>query len=242
VDNESNQHVLGIIPARGGSKGIPGKNVRLLSGQPLIAYTFEAARASRRLTRTILSTDSPEIADAGRRAGVEVPFLRPAELAGDDTPMALVIRHALDWLMREEGYQPGIVTLLQPTAPLRQAQHVDAALDMLLDSQADSVVSVTAVPGHYSPHWQFAIVDGEIRLWTGGALSEIITRRQELPPTYTRNGAIYAFWRRTFEQSGSMYGARCLAYVMPPNVSANIDSLEDWALTEYLLEERGKEL
>lgn len=227
---------LGIIPARGGSKGIPGKNVRLLAGRPLIVYTFDAAKGSQRLTRTILTTDSPEIADIARLVGVEVPLLRPTELAKDDTPTLAVIRHALDWLASTEAYFPDVVVILQPTAPLRRAKHIDEAVEMLLLSEADSVVSVTPVPGHYNPHWQFRIEDDVLRVFTGESLTQIIPRRQDLPTTYTRNGALYVFWHRTLEETGSIYGQRCSPYIMPPEVSINIDTLDDWILAEARLQ------
>lgn len=235
------RHILGIIPARGGSKGIPRKNVRLLAGRPLIHYTFTAARASRLLTRTILTTDSLEIAQLGTEAGVEVPMIRPARLAADDTPMRAVIGQALDWLAGGEGYVPDLVVILQPTAPLRAAEHIDQAIELLLTSDADSVVSVTPVPGHYNPHWQFRIEDGLLRTFTGEPLTGIITRRQELPVTYTRNGAVYCFRRVAWEETGSIYGTRCLPYVMPPDLSVNVDTMDDWSQAEaFLAESRGR--
>lgn len=232
---------LGLIPARAGSKGVPNKNLRSLCGRPLLEYTCEAARSSRRLTRTILSTDSVRMAEAGRDAGVEAPFLRPAEFAADDTPMKLVVRHALDWLEANETYSPDIVVLLQPTSPLRTGAQIDEAVDLLIASRADSVVSVTTVPAHYHPAWQFRVDDGELRLLSGEPIDRIITSRQMLPTTYTRNGAIYAFWRRTLTELGSFYGSRTMAYVMAHEDSVNIDSLEDWMLAEAYLDARKTE-
>ncbi len=152
---EKRLEILGLIPARGGSKGIPGKNLRLLGGRSLVARAVESGIKSLRLARLILSTDSEAIAEEGRRAGAEVPFLRPADLAKDDTPSSAVVVHALEWLERNEGRLPDILVLLQPTAPLRQARHIDEALELLVTSGARSVVSVTPVPGHYHPSWQF---------------------------------------------------------------------------------------
>ena len=232
---ENRLEILGIIPARGGSKGIPGKNLRELAGRPLLAYTTEAAKASRRLTRIILTTDSPEIAESGRQLGVEVPFLRPAELAQDASPTVSVIEHAVEWLSREEAYRPDIIVLLQPTAPLRRTEHLDEAIDCLVSSQVDSVVSVMPVPGHCNPHWQFVIDGGELRLFTGESLPQIVRRRQDLPRTYTRDGALYVFWRTTLERTSSMYGDRCAAYVMPEADAINIDGLDEWAVAERRL-------
>jgi CMP-N,N'-diacetyllegionaminic acid synthase len=230
---EKRLEILGLIPARGGSKGIPGKNLRILGGRSLVARAVESGLKSLRLARLILSTDSEAIAEEGRRAGAEVPFLRPADLAKDETPTAPVIAHALKWLEENEGTRPDILVLLQPTAPLRQARHIDEALDLLVSSGARSVVSVTPVPGHYHPSWQFSIRDGTLFpfLETG----KVPPRRQDLPPTYTRNGAIYAAWTETWLTGTMAYGSGCVPYVMEPAESVNIDSLEDLSLAEFLL-------
>ena len=143
-------NILGVIPARGGSKGVPDKNLRQVCGKPLIAYTFEAARASRRLGRVVLSTDDPDIASAGRNAGIEVPFVRPADLAADDSPMLPVLQHAARE-MTTRGYAPDVVVLLQPTSPLRRTDHIDAAIELLTASGADTVVSVVEVPHQFNP-------------------------------------------------------------------------------------------
>lgn len=228
---------LALIPARGGSKGIPRKNIRLLAGRPLLYYTVEAARAAATIGRVVLSTDSEEIAAVGRAAGAETPFLRPAELAQDDTPTLPVVRHALEWLEAHEGYRPVIVVLLQPTAPLRTAAHIDEAVGILLRSEADSVVSVAAVPGHYHPEWQLVVADSELLKHDGGPLAALPTRRQALSPTYWRNGAIYACRREALLRSGTLYGTRCLPYVMAAEVSINLDSEAEWRLAEALLQE-----
>jgi CMP-N-acetylneuraminic acid synthetase len=230
---------LGLIPARGGSKGIPGKNARPLLGRPLIDYTFTAALRSRRLQRTLLSTDCPHLAQLGRDAGIEVPFMRPADLAADHTPTLPVVFHALNYLESRQRYLPEIVVLLQPTAPLRTELHIDAAIDSLIQSQADALVSVMAVPSHFSPPWQFQIEQGHLRLWDGQPLENITPRRQELPTTYVRNGAIYAIWREALVDSQSFFGRRCVAFVMPQSESINIDTIEDWHSAERFLEARA---
>ncbi len=228
-------YILGLIPARGGSKGIPGKNVRPLAGKPLIQYACEAARGSRLLNHTIVSTDSAEIAEAARNARGEVPFSRPAELAADTTPMVDVIHHAIEWIELNEGKSPDIVVLLQPTAPLRQSNHIDEAIQLLVHGDCDSVVSVAPIPQHYNPHWQFVVKDGQLQVFTGEPLGEIVTRRQDLGTTYTRNGAIYGFYRRVLDETGSIYGRRCAAYPMPAELSINLDTMDDWhALEEYM--------
>src|SRR5690606_26912718 len=169
--------VLGLIPARGGSKGIPRKNIRLLCGKPLLQYTVEAALGAVRLTRIILSTDDEEIAEVGRACGVEIPFLRPAELARDDTPTLPVVKHAVQWLETRGEYFDAIC-LLQPTNPLRRSEDIDNCIDLLERSHADAVVSVAPVPVKYNPHWvYFQGEDGLLHLSTGEAAP--IPRRQD---------------------------------------------------------------
>jgi CMP-N-acetylneuraminic acid synthetase len=235
---EKRLEILGLIPARGGSKGIPGKNLRLLGGRSLVARAVESGLESRLVSRIILSTDSEAIAEEGRRAGAEVPFLRPTDLAKDDTPSSAVVVHALEWLEENEGTRPDILVLLQPTAPLRQARHVDEALDLLVSSGARGVVSVTPVPGHYHPSWQFSIRDGA--LFPFMEAGKVPPRRQDLPPTYTRNGAIYAAWTETWLSGTMAYGSGCVPYVMRPEESVNIDSPEDLELAEFLLARGGE--
>ena len=230
---EKRLEIMGLIPARGGSKGIPGKNLRLLGGKSLVARAVESGLQSRLVGRIVLSTDSEAIAEEGRRAGAEVPFLRPADLAKDDTPSSAVVVHALEWLEEHEGTHPDILVLLQPTAPLRRGHHVDEALDLLVSTGGRIVVSVTPVPGHFHPLWQFSIRDGALCpfLETG----KVPPRRQDLPQSYTRNGAIYAAWTETWLSGSIAYGPGCVPYVMRPEESVNIDSPEDLELAEFLL-------
>jgi len=222
-------HVLALIPARGGSKGVPRKNVRRLGGRPLFAHAVDAARASRLVTRIVLSTDDEEIAKIGRSIGCEVPFLRTPALAADDTPMLEVVRHTLNELHTTDQYKPDTIVLLQPTTPFRNGRDIDDALTLMTNRKFDAVVSVAKVPTHYSPPWQFILHDNVMRLYGGQALGDIITRRQDLPSTYIRNGAIYAFQRASFERNGSIYGERCGALIMPSERSINIDTPDDWA-------------
>jgi len=223
--------ILGIIPARGGSKGVLRKNVRPLAGKPLIAYTIDAARKSSELSRLVCTTDDLEVKAVAEALSCAV-IDRPDELAGDTTPMKLVIRHTLGTLERE-GYRPEFAVLLQPTSPFRTSTDIDRAAQMLVESGADSVVSVTEVPGHYHPDWQFTIgEDDSLSLWNGTPLSQIITRRQDLAPSYTRNGAVYAFRVASFLDTDSIYGNRCLGYVMDAADSINIDAEADFELAE----------
>ena len=232
--------ILGVIPARGGSKGVPRKNIRPLAGKPLIHYTVEAARKSRLLNRLVVSTDDAEIAEIIASMGCEV-LRRPATLARDDTPMAPVIQHVLDSLA-EDGYQPEVVVVLQPTAPLRRAEHIDHCIDLISKTSANSVVSVSTVPGHFHPDWQFIISEnGELQAFSKRELDEVQTRRQELSTTYTRNGAVYAVRRTAFIESESLLAAPCIAYNMAAEDSVNIDSEEDfWVAERYLLQHQDE--
>lgn len=218
--------VLGIIPARGGSKGVPRKNIRPLSGKPLLAYTTEAALSSRRLTKVILTTDDAEIADLGRSYGVEVPFLRPAELARDETPMLPVVQHAVRWL-EERGDCFDAICLLQPTNPFRRSEDIDGCIELLEQSRADAVVTMLPVPDEHNPHWvYFQNADGSFRLSTGEASP--ITRRQDLPPAFHREGSVYVTRRDVVMENETLYGERLVGYMLKPAESINIDSVQDW--------------
>lgn len=228
--------VLGIVPARSGSKGVPEKNVRELAGRPLLDYTARAARESGVIDRLVLSTDSPEIADVGRRAGLEVPFLRPVRLAADDTPMLPVVQHAIDALAAD-GWEADIVVLLQPTSPLRRAEHVRAAVNLLRDTNADSVVTVVEVPRHLSPDYVMKMEDGRLRPFLPEGAR--VTRRQDARPAYSRDGTVYACWARTIGRTGSLYGDDCRPLVIDACDSLSIDSPADWDAAERMLARRG---
>jgi len=223
---------LGIVPARSGSKGVPGKNVRLLSGRPLIEYTACAARESGVLDRVILSTDSEQIAEVGRRCGLEVPFIRPVHLAADQTPMLSVVRHAVDTLAAS-GWLADLVVLLQPTSPLRRAAHIRDAVDRLRSSKADSVVTVVELPRHMSPDYVMRIENGMLKPFLPEG--DRVARRQDARPAYSRDGTAYAFWRVTLERFGNIYGERCEPLVIDAADSLSIDSQDDWAAAERRL-------
>jgi CMP-N,N'-diacetyllegionaminic acid synthase len=224
--------VMGLVPARGGSKGVPGKNVRVLAGHTLLEYTARAARDSGVIDRMIVSTDSAEVADAGRRAGLEVPFMRPAVLAADDTPMLPVIEHAIAETART-GWTPDIVVLLQPTSPLRRGSHVRDAVNMLRDTRADSVVTVAEVPRHLSPDYVMRIDDGRLNPFLPEGAR--VTRRQDARVAYYREGTAYAFWRTTLERFGGIYGDDCRPQVLQRGESLSIDTEDDWNEAERLL-------
>jgi CMP-N-acetylneuraminic acid synthetase len=227
--------VLALVPARGGSKGVPRKNVLPLAGRSLLKYVHDATQAATRVDRVILSTDDDEIAAEGLRVGLEVPFKRPPDLALDDTPMLSVIRHAVDWVTAH-GAAPEFVVLLQPTSPLRRGTHIDDALGLLIAERADSVVTVVEVPKHLSPDYVMKIEGGVLRpfLPEGAA----ITRRQDVRPAYFRDGTVYAFRRDTIDRFGNIYGERCVPLLIDAKDSLSIDSPEDWAAAERILEAR----
>jgi CMP-N-acetylneuraminic acid synthetase len=225
--------VLGIVPARGGSKGVPRKNLlELTPGRTLLHYVAEAAAQSR-VNRVVLSTDDEEIAEVGRRAGLEVPFMRPPELAADDTPMLPVLRHAIDQVTAG-GWPVEYVVLLQPTSPCRRSKHIDDALSLLVTKGADSVVTVVEVPKHLSPDYVMKIEGGALRPFLPDGAR--ITRRQDVRPAYYRDGTVYAFRRSTIDRFGNIYGDRCLPLVIDARESLSIDTPEDWTEAKRRLE------
>lgn len=228
--------VLGIIPARGGSKGVPRKNIKLLDGRPLLAYTAESALKSKFLSKVILTTEDAEIAAVGRSLGLEVPFLRPKELALDTSPTLPVVFHAIDYL-ENNGEKFDAICLLQPTNPLRQAEDIDNCIELLEKSDGDSVISILPVPHEYNPKWVYWQNEmGEMVLTTGE--SEPIPRRQDLPPAFHREGSVYVTKIDALRKYGNLYGKKVLGYEINQQNSVNIDTLEDWNLAEKLVATR----
>ena len=226
--------VFGLVPARGGSKGVPRKNVRLLAGKPLLQYTAEAALGATRLSRVLLSTEDEEIASVGRRCGLEVPFLRPVELARDDTPSLPVVQHAVRW-METTGERFDAVCLLQPTSPLRRAEDIDACISLLEGSGADAVVTVRPVPLMYNPHWTYVQrADGSLELSTGERSP--IPRRQDLPPAFHRDGSISVTRCEVVLERDSLYGECLRGYVANGVPWVDLDDVGDWAHAEELVQ------
>lgn len=228
--------VIGLIPARSGSKSISKKSIALCAGRPLMAYTCEAALATRLLDRVILSTDDAEIQDVGRQYGIDVPFTRPAELATDETPMIAVVRHALGWL-RAEGSSVEAVVLLQPTSPLRSSRHIDESLELFRDSGADTVVSVVEVPHQFNPVSLLKIVEGRLSAYLPDQPQ--ILRRQDKPKVYARNGPAVLVMRPRIIESGQFYSGDTRGYVMDRMDSLDVDDFRDLKLAELLLIDRG---
>lgn len=223
--------VLGVVPARGGSKGIPDKNLRPVAGRPLLAYTAEAARASRRLSRVIVSTDAPAIAAAAQAMGLEVPFMRPAQLAGDATPMLPVLQHAVAE-MSARGFRADVVVLLQPTSPLRRAAHIDQAVDLLASTGADSVVTVVEVPHQFNPVSVMRLENGRLVPFLSGPA---LLRRQDKPRVFARNGPAVLAVRVSVLERGSLYGDDVRPLMMAPEESVDVDTPADLDFVEFLL-------
>lgn len=226
--------ILGIIPARGGSKGIPHKNIKPLGGKPLICYTIESAIKSGLLSDFIVSTDDQAIAEVAEKVGASVPFLRPAPLASDQSPTLPVIEHAIRFFL-EQGKQYDAICILQPTSPFRPSDLIDQGIEKFVKSKADALVSVRPVPHEYNPHWVFEPNQaGLLKIATGE--ENIISRRQELPPAYIRDGALYFTKTEVILHQNSLYGHTLAFIENKSDVHVNLDTLRDWQLAEQLLE------
>lgn len=224
--------VLALIPARGGSKGVPGKNIKILAGKPLITYTIEAALATKQIDEIFVSTDDPKIASVASSLGIEVPFLRPPELGGDTVPMLSVIKHVSEYYSRQ-GKRPETIILLQPTCPFRTSQDIVEAIQIFNEGNFDSLVSVQEVPDKYNPSWVYVEEEaGNLRLFNGDA--QPISRRQDLPKAYTREGSIYIFKTDTIESFGNIYGTKIGFYLLQRK-TVNIDTMEDFQQAEQLM-------
>jgi len=237
--------VLAVIPARGGSKGIPRKNIKKFAGYPLIAYSIAAGTQSEMVTRVILSTDDEEIAAVGREYGAETPFLRPAEFAQDQTLDLPVFEHALSWLAEHEGYRPDVVVQLRPTSPIRPSGMVDAAVRMLLaNPEADSVRGV--VPAGQNPHkmWRIDPASGRMQglLTVEGLAEPYNAPRQALPPVYWQTGHIDAIRPRAILEQHSMSGRVILPLHIEPRYTVDIDTPFDWLRYEWLVYHAGLEM
>lgn len=236
MSSQSKLNILAIIPARGGSKSIPRKNIRLLAGHPLIAYSIAAGLAAKSVTRLIVSTDDQEIAEISRSYGAETPFLRPAECAQDDTPDLPVFHHALHWLDEQERYRPDMIVHVRPPAPLRPPQLIDEAVELLCQTpEADSVRGVGIA--HHTPYKMWRTSDD-------GFLTPLLTDtsgerynmpRQSLPTVYWHTGHIDVMRYDTLMRKNSMSGDRILPIVIDPLYCVDIDTENEWVYTEWLM-------
>lgn len=236
------QDVVAIIPARGGSKGVPGKNIRPLAGQPLIAHTIKAALQSRNIHRVIVSTDDPKIAEVARRFGAEVPFMRPDEFATDTATSLSVIQHAMGWLAENEAYRAAAIAVLAPTSPLRTVVQIDETIDRLWRSKCDSALTICAVDDH--PYFIYQQEDD-------GLLSELIPladkplRRQDLPPFYTHSQAVvvsrYGYLRKCGPLQAIFNFKSMAGYRIDRDSALDIDTLEDFQRAEKLFRQRQEQ-
>ena len=230
--------ILALIPARGGSKGLPRKNVLPLAGKPLVAHTIATALDSSTITRTIVSTDDDEIAEAARSHGAEVPFRRPAELAADESLDLEVFRHALEWLAREEGYEPELVVHLRPTNPIRRTERVDEAVrEMLADLRADSLRSVSVPAQTPYKMWRREGAYLAPLVEVAGVRDAHSRPRQSLPEVWWQNGYVDVIRPRTVLELASMSGERVLPFVVQDRF-VEIDYADAFAAAEELLRRR----
>ena len=227
--------ILGLIPARGGSKGLPGKNIIPLLGKPLIAWTIEQALASKYLDRVVVSTDDKEIAEISKKYGAEVPFIRPKELATDEAKGIDVVLHTINCLKEnDKRKQYDLIILLQPTSPLRATEDVDKAIELLFLKEAKAIVSVCEVDHH--PLWANTLPEDECM--KDFIRQEIMNKnRQELPKFYRFNGAIYIAYCDYLQKQKSFFGEKTFAYIMPIERSIDIDDEIDFELAEILMKD-----
>lgn len=251
--DKAKQKILGVIPARGGSKSIPGKNIFLCAGYPLIYYTIQAAKNSRLILRLMVSTDSKEIAETARNLGVEAPFVRPKDLAKDDTPDLPVFQHALTWLKEKEGYEPEIVVHLRPTTPLKSAADIDKGIELLLKNpDADSVRSVCR-PLH-TPFKMYQLEEGNrfLKPLLSKVYPEVFEKypeafnmpRQLLPQVWRHSGYVDVIRPRVILEKNSMSGTKILPLFFEEWRDIDIDSLKELKYAEEVirsLREKGKE-
>jgi len=228
--------ILGLIPARGGSKGIPKKNIKPLGDKELIRYSIEVGLESKFIDTLIVSTDDTTIAKISKAAGAEIPFIRPAHLASDSSPTIDTVLHALEFYAQQNIYFDA-VCLLQATTPFRAVEDIDKAIQIFKEKEADCLLSVREVPHHYNPHWVFEEnkKDGLLKIATGE--KEIITRRQALPKTYHRDGALYITKTEILRNQQSLYGEKIAYCILENSAQINIDTMEDWKLAEAYLKD-----
>ena len=223
--------VVATICARGSSKSVPDKNIRLLCGKPLIVYTIEVAKKCKLINRIIVSTDAPRIAEIAKASGAEVPFLRPKALARDDTPKLLVIKHAIQYLASQENYYPEIVVDLDPTSPLRTEKDIEACIKIVRDEGADNVITVTKA--RKNPYFNMVeITDGKVKLVKQPP--QAVIRRQDASEVYDMNASIYVWKREALLNNESVFLPGTRVHVMP-DWAIDIDSETDFQFVEFIL-------
>ncbi|WP_159947782.1 acylneuraminate cytidylyltransferase family protein [Polaribacter septentrionalilitoris] len=227
--------ILGIIPARGGSKGVPRKNIKILGNKTLLQYTSDVALETSFIDTLVLSSDDDEIIEVAKGLGIEVPFKRPKNLAIDSSPTLPVIQHTLEYY-KSIGQEFDAVCLLQVTSPFRTISFLNNAIQKFINSCTDSLVSVQEVPHEYNPHWVFEETsNGNLKIATGE--KKIISRRQELPKAYHRDGSVYLTKTKVVLEQNSLYGNSITYIESPKEWYVNIDTMEDWRKAEEKLKE-----
>jgi len=229
--------VLAVITARGGSKGLPGKNIIDLGGKPLIQYSIDAAKRALLVDRVVVSTDDEEIARVSKRCGAEVPFIRPQELAGDTSAHIPVVQHAVQHLIDNEGYKPDYVLLLQPTSPFRTAEDIDAAIKIAIKSGAGSIMGVMEVEQH---PFKLSVIE-EQSLKQAFEIPEGYLRRQDFPTYYWENGAIYLVKTQCLMDDSTLKTTDCKPYVMSREHSLDIDDEFDLLTARGILHQKMEE-
>lgn len=236
---EQQVRIMAVIPARGGSKGVPRKNIAPLGGRPLIAYAIEVANRSRMIDAAIVSTDAPEIAEVAKGLGADVPFLRPAELALDDSPDIDYLKHALEWVEAHRGWHPEIMAILQPTMPFRRVEDVDGALRFMIEQGCDSVRTL-AVPTQVTPYKMWFLDDPAKGTISPALKTEYFDRlgtdvpRQKLRPCYWQPGVLMAT-RAEIVRSGKVWGSDLRGYVVDIRTAHDIDEPADLEYAEFLM-------
>jgi CMP-N,N'-diacetyllegionaminic acid synthase len=224
--------ILATICARGGSKGVPNKNIRLLNGKPLIAYTIECAKKYTKFDRIIVSTDSPKIAEVAKQYGADVPFLRPKELATDTSPKIPVLQHAVRYLEKEENDRYDLIVDLDPTSPLRTVEDIENCVNKMIEKNPNVVFSVT--PAHKNPYFNM-VEEKDGKVYLCKKLDEPITRRQDAPKVYAMNASIYVYKKDFLLNTDSVFSNNTMAVVMPEERSIDIDRPIDFEFVEFLM-------
>lgn len=230
----THMNIVAIIPAKGTSIRLPGKNIRPMLGKPLIAWSIEAARASRNISRVIVSTDDEGVANVAREYGAEVPFMEPRDISAGGGSVERVLLHAADWLQEHEGYAADALVLLLPTNPLRQPEHLDAMVEQFEKTGADCTASVCEAAATHNPYWMFMRdSSGNIITATGSKLRDMPARSQDLPPCYIRNDIGFVLRPDNLRQNPAvLWGDKVDLYAMDEIFDTDINTQEDWNVTE----------
>ncbi|MEK9183542.1 MAG: acylneuraminate cytidylyltransferase family protein [Patescibacteria group bacterium] len=235
--------VVAVIPARGGSKSIPEKNIKKFCGKPLIAWTILEAKKSKKVNHIIVSTDSPDIARIAKHYGAEVPFVRPMEFATETAGIEPVMKHAYEWLIKNRKYKADALALLFATNPLRKFFHINEAIKIMKKTDCDSVVSVNETPANHTPFWTLVREkNGTVSLFGGVSLKNIHNRRQDFPhPCYARNELIYLLKpKNLYDNPSRLYGEKIELYATDPVYEVDINTLEDWTMSEIKFKSLNK--